>query len=193
MTCMTSDTRQVSKVFGVPKRYKDAENKVGRISPYCLFGGGGSTMLVDEIKNEVNGKGEYLDDFKPVLERAIARIKKKELYADFFESSEEGQILISGFNKDGSSGYLSFKTGIGEEVEYRKLDVHEQEFIIISPSDEERDAALSVSVMPPVNTFDELTQGCINYASQIQNAFFTNDEETVSETFNYSAIYKDPD
>jgi hypothetical protein len=191
MTVMTSDTRQTSNIFGITRRYKDAENKVGRLSPYCVFGGGGATMLVDAIKDEVSGGAKYIVDFKPLLERAIDVLKKREHYEDFFENEESAQILISGFNEDGSSGFLSYNTGKGQEVEYTILELYQQEFHIISPSVDEQEAALKVAVMPPVNSLEELTEAAINYALQIQNAFYTNDEETVSEKFNYCAIYND--
>jgi hypothetical protein len=76
MTVMTSDTRQTSNIFGIARRYKDAENKVGRISPYCIFGGGGATMLVDARRDEVSGAAKYIEEFKPFLERAIDGIKE---------------------------------------------------------------------------------------------------------------------
>lgn len=193
VTVMTSDTRQTSKMFGIERRYKDAENKIGRISPYCVFGGGGHTMLVDAIKEEIKGSALYIGDFKESLERVIEAIKQRPFYSGLFMDESATQILISGFNKDGSSGFVSYVTGKGEDVRYRQLEVNEQEYHIISPSDDEMRAALSIAVMPPVHMLEELPGAVISYAAQIQSAFYTNDEETVSEKFNYCAIYHDND
>jgi hypothetical protein len=69
-------------------------------------------------------------------------LKKREYYEDFFENEESAQILISGFNEDGTSGYLSYTLVKGQKVEYTNLELHQQEFHIISPSADEQEAVI---------------------------------------------------
>lgn len=194
MTVMTSDTRQVRKVFNEVVICKDAETKIGRISPYCIYGGGGRNFIVDAIKKEITQSSAiYLKDFKEPLAQAVEKLKGKSLFVSAFDDDEAAQILISGFNDDGSTGYLSFNTGKGQEVVYRQFGDYEEEFIIISPSVDETEAVLKANKRTPVETIEELTEASISFTAQVQNAFHQNNAKTVSEKFNYCALYRDQD
>ena len=55
VTVMSCDTRQVlNNPFGPPIRLEDAESKVDRISPYCIFGGGGDNYALERIREELD-------------------------------------------------------------------------------------------------------------------------------------------
>jgi len=197
VTVMSCDTRQVlNNPIGPPIRLEDAESKVGRISPYCIFGGGGDNYATERIKEELESLSlEFLSDFVKPLQNIINKLKGNVLFRQILqaEGSRVVQILISGFNKDGSSGIITYNSGKKQKVVYKKLEEYKEYPIVISPSYDENEAVFSTLKMDVVDELSELPSNYIGFMSRVQAAFNLNDEQTVSDTFCYCAIYRDPE
>lgn len=193
MSVMTSDTRQVYKSFGKTKIMKNDKSKISRISPYCIFGGGGTNKIVDAIRDHLTSNSisnVFLSEYVIPLNRAVKEVQLQ--YIEEFKNEETAQIMISGFNEDGSSGLITFITGTDQEVKYIQLEDSEELFNFISPSEDESEAVFQSVKRMPVERVEDLTEASIGYLANIQNAFYMNDPKTVSEIFCYCAIYRDP-
>lgn len=199
LVAMTSDTRQ-ALAFKTGKNVKyipfvDAEkSKVGRLAPYVIYGGGGLTGLVDEVKkrltNEVPG-GQFLLDFRKPFEKVIEDLKTHKRFGKVMDDDTTAQIMISGFNEDGSTGVLTFNTGEGCSVKYKQHEHGEQDMQIIAPSADQLDAILKAVKFPEITDVSEVPGATISYFVSVQAAFFETDAETVSETCNYCVLYRD--
>lgn len=195
VTVMSCDTRQVIKnPFGGFIRIKDANSKLGRISPYCIFGGGGDNRAIDRIRGELDSLSiVFLSEFVTSLQDVINKLKKNIIYRNILHGDGNVQILITGFNEDGTSGYINYNSGKKQKVVYEQLDEYEELPIVISPSSDENTVVYGSLQMDVVNEINELPSNYIGYMLKAQTAFNLNDEETVSDTFCYCAIFRNPD
>ncbi|MCG7346379.1 hypothetical protein MHZ92_19935 [Sporosarcina sp. ACRSL] len=197
LTVMSSDTRKVLRmnVLGtmVESKFTGDKSKIERLSPYCIFGGGGGDSIVDEIKRELKESGgRYIEDFIEPFKACVARLYGDSAYKRKMNNDIYAQVMITGFNADNSLGRVSFVTGRDSEVEYTILPNYGT-LQFIAPSEDEMEAAAeNVEYGTPAN-YRAYVDHTVTFLSEIQRAFHLNNPDAVSETFEYIAIYRDPD
>jgi hypothetical protein len=200
LVAMTSDTRQaLAYKSGTGVKYipfVDAEkSKVERIAPYVIYGGGGLTGFVNEVKKRLTAEvpgGQFLLDFRMPFEKVIEDLQTNKRFGKQLADDTTAQIMISGFNEDGSTGVLTYNTGVGCSVEYKQHTHGAQDLRIIAPSADQLDAILKTVKFPEVSDVSEVAAATLSFFISIQAAAFETDAETVSETCNYCVLYRDP-
>lgn len=196
VVAMASDTRQVRIIPGSSTkiRVKDSDKKSGRISECVLFGAGGFNSPIDKAKEltlKYAGNAVYLDEFIPALERAIDTMRKDWLYKNDVEEEHCFQIILAGFNSDGSTARAIFTSGKDAQINF---EVHESGIYshhAIAPSQDEFEILKSYTFQHP-KKIKEMPKKLIEYFAIRQKACFTNDPETVSEKCVYSLIFRNP-
>lgn len=196
LTVMSSDTRKVLRMnmFGsrIDHKFTGDKSKIERITPFCIYGGGGADVIVDEIKRELKEAGaKYIEDFVEPFKACVARLREDLAFRRMMNDGEAAQIMMTGFNSDDSLGMISFTTGKNSEVDYQVLPNAGTIQIIAPSSDEIAAATEHVEFNEPAD-YRGYVESAVTYLSDIQRAFHLNDSDTVSETFDYIAIYRDP-
>ncbi|MHC8516202.1 hypothetical protein [Sporosarcina sp. ITBMC105] len=196
LTVMSSDTRKVfsMNVGGetIDYKYSGKKSKIERLSPYCIYGGGGSDSLVDAIKTDLKNSGAvYIEELVQPLEEIIARMRKNPLTRWKMNEDGEAQIMITGFNADNSSCKITFVTGVDTEVTY---DVFSQPGSLfgIFPSEDEFIAAVESTDFVEPQDNSGYVDASVTYLAGVQRAFSVVNPDAVSETFEYIAIRRDP-
>ena len=196
MAAIASDTRQVRMVPGTSTkiRVKDSDKKSGRISEYVLFGAGGFNSPIDKAKEltlKYAGDANYLNEFLPALERAIDTMRKDWLYKSDVEEEHQFQIILTGFNSDGSTGVVTFTSGKDAKVNNEVIANENYKHCNIAPSKDELEILNSLEFQEPKKA-KEIPEKLIEHYAIRQKACFTNDPETVSENCVYSVIFRNP-
>ena len=194
LALMTSDTRKLMSMgfLGVEIKhtYSSDKSKIERLTPFCIFGGGGTDSLVEKIKSELKESDAiYIEDFIKPFKESVARLREGLFYRRDMDDDEAAQIFMTGFDSSGSIGVISFVTGKGSEVDYREFGDSEFDLLAAAPSSDELMIALEQAKYIESQGFVE---DRISYLADIQRAYHKNDPDSVSEIFDYIAIYKDP-
>lgn len=196
LVAIASDTRQILTVRGtsIKTRVQDSENKSGRLSKYVLCGAGGLNRPIDRVKElvvEFAGGAEFLEDYVLALEKAIDIMRSDWRYKDEVNEDTCFQIIIAGFNSDGSTGHVVFTSGKDAKVERVLYEKSKHQSLSITPSKDECDIIDSVKFIHPKKA-KELPQKIIEHFATIQKACFINDPDNVSEKCVYSVIFRNP-
>lgn len=185
MVAMTCDTRQALMIGGQFVPYSDAKTpKIGRITPYCIFGGGGENKTVRTIKERLikrKGDTEYVSELVKPFEEAIQQVSPSAIV----------QITISGFNENGTTGVITYDSD-SCEVHYTEQKIGEQDSRAIAPSYDELNAIISTVKFPKVKDLSEFPNATLSYLSGVQAANFEVNPKAVSEICHYCIIYRDP-
>src|SRR5690625_946257 len=111
------DTNEVIDVEGSKKVLNTRFSKVSKLSDYALIGMGGTKRIITHITNKLKNEVEQyhdLSDIKVSLQLILELdyIKRGGKY-NFLRLKNGIDILVNGFYRDGSSGYLDFASGPG--------------------------------------------------------------------------------
>lgn len=193
---MTSDTRHVHVVNHQGREFEygftDNISKIKRISPYCLFGGGGLDNNWELIQQDLEQSGAiYIKDFLKPFKQSVARLRKDahKCYAPLDDDDNPTLIMMLGFNKNGTTALLYFASG--GEVIYKETPMYEHNTYAIAPSDDEWEAVKKTVGFNNPGVVDGYMEACLEYLAHIQKALHLNDAEKVSEIFCYTVLFKD--
>ncbi|MCM3637729.1 hypothetical protein M3152_08340 [Sporosarcina luteola] len=195
---MTSDTRRVNTFRFGEKDYSfkssGETSKLKRISPYCIFGGGGLDNIWEIIQSDLEKSGAvYIKEFIKPLEESVSRIRGEvdEHFTSIDDEDMPTLVMILGFNPDGTTGCINFASGGG--VSYSETPMYERNTYAIAPSHDEWEAVRKTVEFHNPGVVDGYMEACLEELAQIQKGLNINDEDIVSEVFCYTAIFRDPE
>lgn len=191
-TIITSDTRRISKIF-TEMVFTEETSKIKKLTENLLFAGGGAEGVTDFIFDEL--KKYNIEELEDVLKFAdkIEKNIEKEL-GNYLPRDWYAQALISGFDKDGQSGYVTYDSSreVNKfKIEY--LDFFEEKLIQFAPKESVYDAAESSVEDILITDLNQFVEKMIEKFAAIQYQVWKNDNRLVSEIFHYRAIYVDPE
>ncbi|MED4851200.1 hypothetical protein P9386_04950 [Caldifermentibacillus hisashii] len=196
LVAVSSDTRQVINIFGAQLPFVDSTGKTERITPYVIFAGGGTNRVVDEIRGRLCDRLEsalFIADMVEPLQNVIDELVGSPSFSEELADDTTAQVLLAGFNADGSVGIIQYITGDDLSVHYRVVDTLVQQRQVIAPSEDHTEAIFNGwPEQPEISDISELPSAVIQIMARNQAAAFEADPETVSETLNYCVLFKHP-
>lgn len=123
---LTSDTRRVMQFGGIEIPFFSTESKLISLSPALMIGGAGADYMYDDFKRILNQSNPiYLDDVLELLKEAYLYIFEE--YQNEFAKGDLFQFVVSGFMKNGKSGYFICEMYSPEYIKPESA-IHYQEF-----------------------------------------------------------------